>query len=144
MPTSTAFANDMLKLYLTGEPIPFLADNAAATPLEVLWVAFHTADPGAGGNQATSELSYGEYARQPANRLPSFWTITGNIAKPNAAIEFPEMLTGAGGIITHISLGVAQSGVSKILARGPFTPNLTILAGTTPRAKAGTEISFEV
>lgn len=144
MPSSTAFANEMLKLFLTGVAIPAIADNAASSPIDTLWVAFHTADPGGAGSQATSELSYGEYARQSIPRLPSAWTIVGNIAKPAAAIEFPEMVTGAGGTITHISLGIAQNGASKILARGPFTPNLVISVGTTPRAKAGTEISFDV
>jgi hypothetical protein len=39
------------------------ADNAAGTPQTNVAVALHTADPGDGGTQSTSEVTYTSYAR---------------------------------------------------------------------------------
>ena len=55
---SNAFANDLLKLIFNATSISNLADNAGSSPLTNLYIALHTADPGAAGNQSTSEVNY--------------------------------------------------------------------------------------
>ena len=64
----STFDNDLLKLIFNATPIATIADNAASTPLTSLYLSLHTADPGAGGSQTTSEAAYGGYARQPVAR----------------------------------------------------------------------------
>ena len=51
MGTATTTANNILKLYLNATAIANIADNAASSPNTNLYVALHTADPGAGGTQ---------------------------------------------------------------------------------------------
>ena len=60
---SATWVNDYLKLLFQGTAVANIADNAAASPLTNLYAALHTADPGAAGNQTTSEASYSGYAR---------------------------------------------------------------------------------
>jgi hypothetical protein len=57
MSKGNTFETDSLKLILNGTPIPNIADNAAASPLTNVFVALHTADPGEGGDQTTSECT---------------------------------------------------------------------------------------
>jgi hypothetical protein len=50
------------------------------------------------------------------------------------------MTAGAGGTVTHASVGVATSGATKILYSGTVTPNIVVTNGTTPIIKAGSTI----
>ena len=142
MPLSATFANDLVKLILTAVPIANIADNAGASPIATLYFSLHTADPGAAGTQSTSELAFDGYARMPIVRQASAWDITGNIVKPKAAIEFAEMLTGAGGLVRWVGIGIASNNAGKLLVRGPLTPNIDVVPGVTPRIKAGSSITF--
>ena len=63
MGKSTTFDGQLLALIFNGTSIANIADNAASTPLTNLWVALHTADPTAAGNQTSSECNYTSYAR---------------------------------------------------------------------------------
>ena len=49
MAKSSTFESDLLKLVFQGAAIANIADNAASSPLTSLYVALHTADPGAAG-----------------------------------------------------------------------------------------------
>ena len=89
MSKSDTFENDFLKLIFNAVGIANLADNAAASPLANLYVSLHTADPGEGGNQSTSEIAYTGYARVPVARSAAGWVVTGNSVSPAAAINFP-------------------------------------------------------
>lgn len=115
---SSTFRNDILRLYLNATAIANLADNAATSPVTNTQVALHTASPGIGGDQTTSELAYTGYARQAVARTTGGWTVTGNSASPVAAIQFPEMTAGAGGLATHFSVGTAASGAGKVMRFG--------------------------
>jgi len=125
MPKSTTFSNDWLKLIFNGTPIANLADNAASAPLGSITVALHTADPGVGGNQSSSEVSYTGYVRQTVARTSGGWTVTANSVKPVANIVFP-VSTGGTPTATHWSVGVAVSGATKILWSGTVSPNMVI------------------
>jgi len=124
MSSSTAFANDLLTAL-------FKDGDFGAT-----YIALHTADPGAGGTQATNELSYTGYARQQVN--PANWTVSGNGFSNTLAIEYPEATAVSGTpSATHFSIGNAASGAGKVLLRGKLTNVLPITVGQEPRFKAG-------
>lgn len=115
---ASTFRNDILKAIFNATAIANLLDNAATSPLTSLQVALHTAFPGLAGDQTTSEIAYTGYARQAVARTTGGWTVTANSVSPVAAISFPEMTAGAGGVATHFSVGTANSGAGKILRMG--------------------------
>jgi hypothetical protein len=135
MSKSNAFETDLLGLIFNGTAISTIADNAASTPLTNLYLALHTADPGEAGNQGTSEISYTGYSRVAVARTTGGWTISGNSVSPVAAIEFGEMTGGAGGTVTHASIGTASTGTGKILYSGALTPTIAVALGVLPRIK---------
>lgn len=125
---ASTFRNDTLKLIFNGTAIANIADNAGTSPLTDLQVALHTAFPGLGGNQTSSEIAYTGYVRIAVARTTGGWTVTGNVVAPVAAIQFGEMTAGAGGVATHFSVGTAASSTGKLLRigvlgtrLGPFT-----------------------
>jgi hypothetical protein len=135
MSKSNAFETDLLGLIFNGTAISTIADNAASTPLTNLYLALHTADPGEAGNQGTSEISYTGYSRVAVARTSGGWTVSGNSVSPVAAIEFGEMTGGAGGTVTHASIGTASTGTGKILYSGALTPTIAVALGVLPRIK---------
>lgn len=135
------FTNDYLKLIFNGTAIANLADNAAASPLTSLYMALHTADPGSGGNQTTSEISYTGYARVAVARTSGGWTVTSSSVSPTAAVDFAEMTGGTGGTATHVSVGSASSGTGKILYSGALTPSISVTTGVIPRIKTTSTIT---
>src|SRR5689334_19308326 len=130
MPFGSTFANDIAKLILQAVAIANIADNASGSPLTNLYISLHTADPGAGGSQTTSEVAYTSYARVAVARdtSPGF-NISGNVASPAADIVFPASTGGADVTATHVMIGTATSGAGKQLMRGTITPNITITNG---------------
>lgn len=136
---SSTFSSDLLKLIFNGTSIANLAVDATSSPLTNLYVALHTQDP-SGGDQTTSEASYGAYARQAVARSGSGWTVTGASVSPTQTISFPEATSGSGSL-THFSIGVALSGASKILYTGPISPPVAIAANVTPRLTQASTIT---
>jgi hypothetical protein len=128
---ATTFENDLLKLIFAGTTIANIANNASASPLTSLYISLHTADPGVGGTQVTNETTYSSYARYTAARTTTAWTITSNSVSPAFNFAFPAS-TGGSGTLTYAAVGVAVSGASKILYRGPLTSNITIANGVVP------------
>ena len=140
MGKSTTFSNDLLKLIYNATAIANLADNAAASPLTNIYVALHSADPGAGGVQNTSELSYTNYARQAVARTSGGWTVSANSVSPVANIVFP--VSGAGTpVATHFSTGVASSGATKIHHSGTVPPNITVSTSVVQTLTNGSTIN---
>lgn len=139
---NTTFANDLIKLLLTGVNIANIADNAASAPLTSLYIALHTGDPGAGGAQNTNEVSYTGYARVAVARTGSAWSITNNVANPAARIEFGEMTAGVASQATWMSIGTSASGAGKVLLRGLLSPAIAIALGVIPAIKQDSTITF--
>jgi hypothetical protein len=133
MSKGDTFENDFLKLIFNGTAIANIADNAATAPLTNLQVSLHTADPGEAATQSTSEIAYTGYARVAVARTTGGWTVTNNSVSPVANIDFGAMTAGAGGTVTHISVGTAATGTGKVLYKGALTPNITVTNGVTPR-----------
>lgn len=132
MSKGNTFENDLLKLIFNATAIANIADNAAASPLTNLYLSLHTADPGEGGDQTTSEAAYTSYARVAVARTTGGWTVTGNSVSPVAAVEFPAA-TGGSETITHAAIGTSSSGAGKILYKGALSPNISVSNGVTPR-----------
>lgn len=119
MSKGDTFENDFLKLVYQAVPIANLADNAAAGPLTNVFYSLHSADPGEAGTQATNEVAYTGYARVGVARSAGGHTVTGNAVSPVAAVTFGACTAGAV-TATFFSTGVAVSGATKILHKGPI------------------------
>jgi hypothetical protein len=139
MSKGNTFENDLLKLIFNGTAIPDLAENDASSPATTLTVALHTADPGEGGDQTTSEIAYTGYARIAVARTAGGWTVTGNSVSPTVAIDFPVMTAGAGGTVTHFSVGTGTG--NKLLYSGTVTPNILVVNGVIPRLTTASTIT---
>src|SRR3712207_1578356 len=129
MAKSTACANDLLKLLFNATN---WANIATSTGAANITVALHTASPGAGGTQSTSEASYTGYARVNVVRTTSGWTAsTAGSTSPVANIEFAQGQSGANQTITHWSVGTGTSNYA--IQYGAVTPNIVVTEGVIPR-----------
>jgi hypothetical protein len=140
MSKGNTFENDFLKLVFNAVAIANIADNAASSPLTNLRCSLHTADPGETGSQTTNETSYGAYTRVNVARTTAGWTITNNSVSPAANISFPTATSGSA-TITHAGVGTATSGTGKLLYKGTVTPNISVVAGVTPRLTTASAIT---
>lgn len=130
-----SFINDLLKLLFNNTAIANLGDVAGVLGSAAsgsLYVALHTADPGAGGSQNTNEAAYTGYARVAVARSGAGWTVTAQSVSPAAVIQFPPGTAG-GETCPWASVGIASSGAGKILYRGALTPNIVTGNGITPQ-----------
>lgn len=109
-----------------------LNSTAALTALQNAtgYVGLHTADPGAAGNQTTSEATYTSYARVAVTKSTGF-SRTNQTVTNVAAINFPAA-TGGSNTITHFTVGTATSGTGNILYSGALTASLAVSNGITP------------
>lgn len=142
MSVSAAFANDILSLVFHGTAIQGIAQNAATSPVDKLYIALHTADPGAAGNQSTNEVAYTGYARVALQRSASGWTITGNKVTLTDTVEFGDMTGGANGTATHVSIGTAATGAGKVIVRAALSNSVQYQQGIAPRLRSNTSITF--
>lgn len=140
MAKGATFDNDWLKLIFNATAIATIADNAASSPLTNLYVALHTADPTAGGNQTSNEATYTSYARVAVARTSGGFTVTTNSVSPAATISFPAC-TGGTNTITNFSIGTASSGAGKILYSGTVTPSIAVAAGVTPQLTTASTVT---
>lgn len=139
MSKGNTYENDILKLIFNATAIADLAENDASAPATTLTVALHTADPGEAGDQTTNEISYTGYARIAVARTTGGWTVTGNSVSPVAAITFGQMSGGAGGTVTHFSVGTGVG--NKLLYSGTVTPNIVVSSGVTPQLTTASTIT---
>src|SRR4249920_781010 len=125
MSKSDIFETDFLKLILNATPIGGIADNAATSPLTVLWLSLHTADPGEGGTQLTSEVAYTGYGRTSVNRSGGGWNVNNGVGTLMVDAVFPTG-TGGSGTATYFGVGTSQTGAGKLLWSGTVTPNIPL------------------
>jgi hypothetical protein len=132
MSKSNSLENSILLLLFNGTTIADLAENDTSSPLTVLYVSLHTADPGEAGTQLTNECTYGSYARVAINRNSGGWTVTNNSVSPVASISFPQAASGTE-TATHGAIGTTTTGnAGVILYSGTLSPNISITTGVTP------------
>ena len=140
MGMGTTTANNFLKLLFNATNWANIADNTATSPLTNLYLALHTADPGAGGAQNTSEVAYTSYARVAVARTSGGFTVTTNSVALAANQSFPQC-TGGSATATYFSVGTASSGAGVILFSGPLAASLSISNNITPILTTGTTIT---
>jgi hypothetical protein len=132
--------NALLLLLFNATTFADVAENDTTSPAANITVALHTGDPGEGGTQSTSEIAYTGYARVSVARSGAGWTVTAASVSPAAAITFGEMTAGAGGTVTHFSVG---TGVSNfMLFSGTVTPNIAVVNGVIPQLTTATAITL--
>lgn len=136
MSKGNTFENDFLKLIFNAIAIANIADNAASSPITNLYVSLHTADPGEGGDQTTSEATYTSYARVAVIRTSSGWTVTANAVTNAATITFPTA-TGGSNTVTHFAVGAASSGTGKIMYSGALLSSLAVSTNIAPEYPTG-------
>jgi hypothetical protein len=136
---SVTLSNNLLALLFNGTSIANLAENASVAPLTQLWVALHTASPGASGTQATAEAAYTGYARQALPRSTLGFTVSGASCSPAVNVTFP-VCTANAEFETFFSVGVAATGAGEILYFGPIAPVIAVQVGVTPQLSTATII----
>jgi hypothetical protein len=132
MSTTTAFANELLSLILTGTAIANVADNAASSPITSWYISLHTASPGATGNQSTSETAYTGYARIEVTRDTDGWTIASANGSNDAQITFGQCSASPGSDITHVGIGSDETGAGTLKLFAALTNPITMQVGATP------------
>lgn len=120
--------NDLMKYIFNATAISW----AAATDW---YLALHTADPGEGGSQTTSETAYTGYARVIVPRSGAGWTVSANQAINAALLQFPQCTAGSS-VVTHVSVGTLASGAGQILYSGALSASLSISSGIQPQISA--------
>lgn len=125
------WSNDILKILFNATNIANICDNAASAPLTNLYVSLHTANPGAGGSQTTSEAAYTSYARIAVARTSGGWTVSGTSVVPAAQISFPTA-TGGSETETFFGIGTAISGAGVLLYSGAISPTIVVSNGVQP------------
>lgn len=136
MTKSTAYETDLLELVFQAVAWPDLAQDDASSPATNLYISLHTADPGEAGTQATSEATYGAYARVAVARTAGGWTVAAGAVTNAAAIVFPEAISGTN-TITHFGVGTGASGAGYLLYSGALTASLAVSTGIEPQFAAG-------
>lgn len=144
MGKGNTFSDDFLKLVFRAVAIANIADNASSSPLTTLGVSLHTANPGASGNQTTSEAAYTSYARVAVNRNnggSAGWSESAQTITPVANIDFPAA-TGGSETESYFMVGTDTStGTGKNLYSGTVTPNIVVSNGVTPRLTTASTIT---
>lgn len=139
MSKSNAMENGMLLLLFNNTDFANIGDagglqNSAAAGS--LYVSLHTADPGEGGSQTTSESAYTSYARVAVARSGAGWTVATNTVTNAAAVTFPAC-TGGSSTITHFGVGTDAAGAGTLLYKGLLSAQLIVSNGITPSFPAG-------
>ena len=133
---STDFKTDLALLIFNNTDIANIGDAAGLQNLAAagnLYVALHTADPGAGGKQNTSECAFTGYARQPVARASGAggWTCSVGAISNASAITYTECSGAGPEHVTHFSVGYQISGATKIIASAELTTHRDVDVGVT-------------
>lgn len=145
MSASNAAETALLNLIFNNSNIANVGDATGlrgSSTAGSLYLSLHTADPGEGGDQTTSEASYTSYARVAVARTSGGWTVSGNTATLTAAIDFPAA-TGGTNTVTYFGVGTAASGTGVLLFSGSISPSISVSSGVTPRLTTSTSISLD-
>lgn len=144
MSKSNTFENELLLLIFNNVDIANIGDAAGlqnSASAGSLFLSLHTADPGEAGTQATNEISYTGYAREPVARSPAGFTVSGNAVSLTDDVDFGKMTAGAGGTVTHFAVGKQVSGATVVLYKGEVDPDILVANGVIPRLETGTTIT---
>lgn len=121
----------------SGQVLSQILNNVAPSYGGNLYASLHSADPGASGDQSTSEISYTGYARVAVTRdnTGAGFTTSGTTRNNAAQIQFP-LCTGGSATATFLVLGSAATGTGQIHYSGPLASSLAISNNITPQFAA--------
>jgi len=114
--------------YLETELLDHVFAGNAYTSPSTVYVGLFTSNPDEDGSG--TEVSGGSYARQSGS-----FTVSGNTATTDAAIEFPTA-TGTWGTVTHIGIYDALTS-GNLLAYAALTTSKSIASGDVFRIPTG-------
>ncbi len=92
-------------------------------------------------SQFLKEKHMAAYARVAVTRAGTGWTVSTNTATLAAIATFAAMAGGAGGTVTHFGVGSGSSGATELDFFGTVTPNISVVAGVTPKLDTGTVLT---
>jgi len=139
MSKSNSWENSLLLLLFNNTNVANVGDATGlrgSSTAGNLYVSLHTADPGEGGSQTTSEATYTSYARVAVARTSGGWTVTANAVENAATVTFPAC-TGGSNTLTHFGVGTDSSGAGTLLYSGALGANLAVSNDITPQFAAG-------
>jgi hypothetical protein len=142
MAKSTTTCNNLLKLIFNATAWTSIADNAATSPATNLYLSLHTADPGVGGTQSTSETTYTNYVRIAVARSNVGWTVATNTAS-NAALAQFAICGATGATVTYVAIGMLSTGAGIILYSGALNSSLAVANGIQPQFAIGALVVTE-
>jgi hypothetical protein len=144
MPMNNTMVQAFLDLFFLNSAFANVGDVPGLQPSATagnFWLSLHTADPGAGGNQTTSEATYTGYGRVSVARSGSGWIRTGNVISPLSTIVFGADTAGTQ-TLTHAGIGSASSGAGHLWWSGAITPNIAVAVGITPELTTASTVTI--
>lgn len=99
-----------------------------------VYISLHTASPGEGGSQTTSESAYTNYARQTVARSTAGWTVASGVCDNDAAITFPQC-GATGSTVTDFAIGSNVSTAGDLYVTG--ASSLAVAQNITPQFAIG-------
>ena len=128
MPLATTAALEILKAALKAVD-PSWRSGASR------YLGLHTANPGVGGNQTTSECAYTGYLRV-AITAATGWS-DANPMLNSALIQFAKATAATTELITHLTVGTASSGTGQVLVIASLVDPLQMAINIQPQFGAG-------
>src|SRR3989304_1927262 len=122
-----------IPLTLVGDAAGLLASAIAGN----LYVGLHTADPGEGGTQATSETAYTGYARVAVARTAGGWVRVGSVVSNVADVDHGKCTAAPGANLTHFSVGTDSAGAGQLLYFGDIPGEIAMAVNVIPHLVAG-------
>jgi len=116
--------------FLETELLDHVFTNSAYTAPSTLYLSLHTANPDEDGSGTEVSTSGTAYARQTVT-----FTVSGNTATTDAAVEFPTA-TANFGTVSHVAVWDAST-AGNMLAYAALTTSKTIETGDVLRVPAG-------
>lgn len=137
MSTSNDCANKVLNLMYRASAWANVADNAASSPLTLVYLGAHTGNLTAATNsQAENEATFTNYARVSTLRSTD-WDAAATGANANSnLIQFPACGATAN-TISHISTGVGSSGATAVWHYGALNSPVDVSNNITLQFEAG-------
>lgn len=116
--------------FLETELLDHVFTNSAYTAPSTLYLSLHTANPDEDASGTEVSTSGTAYVRQTVT-----FTVSGNTATTDAAVEFPTA-TANFGTVSHVAVWDAES-AGNMLAYAALTTSKTIETGDVLRVPAG-------
>jgi hypothetical protein len=140
MSATNAFETALLTLLFNNTALANVGDASGLQPSGTagsFYISLHTADPGEGGAQNTSEAAYTGYARVAVPRSVAGWIISGGNVSNAAAVLFGNCTASPGSAVTYFGIGSASSGAGNLFLRGALSSSYQPSIGNAPNFAIG-------